>query len=82
MTLVGLRLFFGVVPIRVRLASRVTLVDFSQMVVARDVAPSVKILSETFADIDQQAIRVVYRLDAAPVNPEAIIVMTGLTLPA
>lgn len=59
---------------------RAALVDFSQVVVARDVAPSVKILTETFGDYDQQAIRVVYRLDAAPVNPEAVIVLSGITI--
>ena len=58
---------------------RAALVDFSQIVVARDLAPSVKILSETFGDFDQQAIRVVMRLDAAPVNPEAIVTLTGIT---
>lgn len=60
---------------------RAALVDFSQIVVARDVAPSVKVLDQTFGDYDQQAIRVVYRLDAKPVNPEAIVVLTGITLP-
>lgn len=59
---------------------RAALVDFSQIVVARDVAPSVKVLDQTFGDYDQQAIRVVYRLDAAPVNPVAVIVLTGLTI--
>jgi HK97 family phage major capsid protein len=60
--------------------ARVGLVDFSQIVVARDVAPSVKILSETFGDFDQQAIRVVARYDAAPVNDEAVIALTGITV--
>lgn len=59
---------------------RAALVDFSQIVVARDVAPSVKVLDQTFGDFDQQAIRVVYRLDAAPANPEAIIKLTGITV--
>lgn len=59
---------------------RAALVDFSQVVVARDVAPSVKVLDQTFGDFDQQAIRVVYRLDAAPANPEAIIRLTGITV--
>ncbi len=45
--------------------ARVGLVDFSQIVVARDVAPSVKVLDQTFGDFDQQAIRVVARYDAA-----------------
>jgi len=56
---------------------RAALVDFSQIVVARDVAPSVKILDQTFGDFDQQAIRVVYRLDAAPANADAVVVVDG-----
>lgn len=60
--------------------ARAALVDFSQVVVARDVAPSVKILTETFGNYDQQAIRVVYRLDAAPANPKAIVALTGITI--
>lgn len=60
--------------------ARVALADFSQIVVARDVAPSVAILSETFGDYDQQAIRVVMRLDAAPANPAAVIVLSGITV--
>lgn len=60
--------------------ARVALVDFSQIVVARDVAPSVAILAETFGDFDQQAIRVVYRLDAAPANPQAVVVLNGVTI--
>ncbi len=57
----------------------VGLVDFSQIVVARDLAPSVKILDQTFGDFDQQAIRVVARYDAAPVNDDAVIALTGVT---
>lgn len=59
---------------------RAALVDFSQIVVARDVAPSVRVLDQTFGDFDQQALRVVYRLDAAPANPEAIVVLSGITV--
>lgn len=59
-------------------AGTVGLVDFSQIVVARDVAPSVKILDQTFGDFDQQAIRVVARYDAAPVNDDAVIALTGV----
>lgn len=54
------------------------LIDFSQIAVARDLAPSVKILTERYADYDQQAIRVVARYDAAPLNPEAVITLTGI----
>jgi HK97 family phage major capsid protein len=56
------------------------LVDFSQIVVARDLAPSVKILDQTFGDFDQQAIRVVARYDTAPLNDEAIVKLTGITI--
>jgi hypothetical protein len=48
----------------------IVLVDFSQIAVARDQAPSVKILDQTFGDFDQMAIRVTARYDAAPINPE------------
>lgn len=59
---------------------RAALVDFSQVVVARDVAPSVTVLTETFGNFDQQAVRVVYRLDAAPANPQAVVVLSGITV--
>lgn len=60
--------------------ARAALVDFSQIAVARDMAPSVKVLTETFGDYDQQALRVVARYDAAPLNPEAVVVLTGITI--
>ena len=59
---------------------RAALVDFSQVAVARDVAPTVKILDQTFGDYDQMAIRVVCRYDAKPLNPEAVIKLTGITI--
>ncbi|BBX35758.1 phage major capsid protein, HK97 [Mycolicibacterium mageritense DSM 44476 = CIP 104973] len=59
---------------------RAALVDFSQVAVARDLAPTVKILDQTFGDFDQQAIRVVCRYDAKPLNPEAVIKLTGITI--
>ena len=59
---------------------RAALVDFSQIAVARDLAPSVKILDQTFGDYDQMAIRVVARYDAAPMNPEAVVKLTGITI--
>ncbi len=59
---------------------RAALVDFSQIAVARDLAPSVKLLDQTFGDYDQQAIRVVARYDAAPLNPEAVVKLTGITI--
>lgn len=57
----------------------VVLADFSQIAVARDLAASVTILPERYAEYDQQAIRVVSRWDAAPLNPEAIVKLTGIT---
>lgn len=60
---------------------RAALVDMSQVAVARDLAPSVKVLDQTFGDFDQQAIRVVARYDAAPLNPTAVVKLTGITLP-
>lgn len=54
------------------------LVDMSQVAVARDLAPSVTILRERYADYDQQAIRVVTRYDAGPLNADAIVAVTGI----
>lgn len=58
---------------------RAALVDFSQIAVARDQAPTVKVLDQTFGDYDQQALRVTARYDAAPLNPEAVVKFTGIT---
>lgn len=60
---------------------RAALLDFSQVAVARDASPSVKVLTETFGDYDQQAIRVTARYDAKPLNPEAVVTITGITRP-
>ncbi len=57
----------------------IILADFSKIAVARDLAPSVKLLDQTFAQWDQQAIRVVAHYDAAPLNPEAIVILGGVT---
>lgn len=57
---------------------RAALADMSQVAVARDAAPSVKVLDQTFGDYDQQAIRVTARYDVAPVHPEAIVTLTGI----
>lgn len=58
---------------------RAALVDFSQVVVARDLAPSVTILKERYADYDEQAIRVVSRYDVGALNPEAVVVLDKIT---
>jgi HK97 family phage major capsid protein len=59
---------------------RAALVDFAQIAVARDLAPTVKILDQTFGDYDQQAIRVVARYDTKPLNAEAVVKLTGITI--
>ena len=42
--------------------------------------PTVKILDQTFGDYDQQAIRVTARYDAQPLNPKAIVKLTGINI--
>ena len=57
----------------------VVLADFSQIAVAATSRRRVKLLDQAYADFDQQAIRVVARYDAAPLNPQAVIVLRGVT---
>lgn len=47
---------------------------------ARDLAPSITVLKERYAEFDEQALRVVTRYDAAPVNPEAVVVLSGIEI--
>lgn len=61
--------------------SSIVLADFGQVAVARDLAPSVTVLTERYADYDQQALRVVTRYDAAPMNEDAVVVLRGVTAP-
>ena len=56
---------------------KAVLADMSQVAIARDLAPSVTILSERYADYDQIGIRVVTRYDLGLLHPEAVIVLTG-----
>lgn len=60
-------------------AGHAAVVDFAQIALARDLDPTVKVLVERYADYDQQAIRVVARYDAKPLNPAAVIVIDGIT---
>lgn len=53
------------------------LVDTAQIAVARDLDPSVKILTERYADYDQQAIRIVARYDAGLMEPTAMVKITA-----
>lgn len=61
---------------------RAALVDMSRVAVARDLAPTVKVLTERYADYDQQAIRVVARYDAKPLDPSAVLTLSGVGTPA
>lgn len=63
-------------------AGSAALMDMSQIAVARDLAPTVKILTERYADFDQQAIRVVTRYDAKPLNAEGVVTFTGIVAAA
>lgn len=60
-------------------AGHAAVVDFAQIALARDLDPTVKVLVERYADYDQQAIRVVARYDAKPLNPAAVVVINGIT---
>lgn len=61
---------------------RAALVDMSRVVVARDLAPTVKVLTERYADYDQQAIRAVARYDATALDPSAVLTLSGIGTPA
>lgn len=57
-------------------AGKLAVVDFSQIVVARDVSAAVKLLDQTYATTDEIGLRVVTRYDAAPLHADAIVVVT------
>lgn len=56
--------------------ARVALIDFSKVVVARDVNAEVKILDQTWGDFDSIGIRVVSRWDTALLQDEAVTLLT------
>lgn len=66
-----------VVPTSKLSAGTQLLVDFNQVVVARDLTPSVKILDQTFGDYDQLAVRVAARLDIGLFHPEGVVKLNG-----
>lgn len=57
-------------------APRIALVDFTKVVVARDVNAEVKILDQTWGDYDSIGIRVVSRWDVALLQDEAVTLLT------
>lgn len=58
------------------LKARVALVDFNNVVVARDVDADVKLLDQTWGDYDSVGIRVVTRYDTALLHPQAVTLLT------
>lgn len=72
------RLFGIKVVVTSRLDSGTALLcDMDKIAVARDVDASVTLLSERYAEYDQQAIRVVTRYDLGLLHPEAVVVLTA-----
>lgn len=57
-------------------AGKAVLANMSEVAVVRDLAPSVTVLSERFAEYDQQAIRVVTRYDLGLLHPAGVVVLT------
>ncbi len=59
--------------------SRIILADLAQVAVAIDMEPTFTILTETFGNWDQIALRIVCRMDVAPLNPAGVVVLAGVT---
>lgn len=56
-------------------AGTAILADMSQVAVARDTNPTVKLLDQRYAEYDEQAIRVTARFDLGLLHPEGVIVL-------
>lgn len=52
------------------------LCDTSEIAVVRDIAPSITLLPERYAEYDMQGIRVVTRYDLGLLHPEGVVVLT------
>ncbi|WP_028476097.1 phage major capsid protein [Nocardia sp. CNY236] len=57
-------------------AGTAVLADFSNIAVARDVSPSITVLSERYAEYDEIGLRVTTRYDLGLLHPEAVAVLT------
>jgi HK97 family phage major capsid protein len=55
---------------------KLVLADMAQVAVGRDMAPSLGVFTETFADFDQLYLRVVARYDIKPLNAAGIYIIT------
>lgn len=60
-------------------ASKAILMDSRQVAIVRDLAPSVRFLTERYAEFDQVGIRVVARYDLGVLNPAAVVVLSGIS---
>jgi HK97 family phage major capsid protein len=60
-------------------AGKFILADTSQVAVARDVAPSVTVLNERYAEYDEVGLRVTARYDLGLLHPEAVVIGTDAT---
>jgi hypothetical protein len=58
--------------------SSIALVDMSQVAVARDLEPSVRVLDQLRGDRDQTVIRVVARYDIAPRNAKGVVIANNV----
>ena len=58
-------------------AGKAVLANMSEVAVVRDLNADVKILDQTFATTDEQAIRVVTRYDLGLLHPEGVVVLTA-----
>lgn len=56
-------------------AGTAVLADMSQVAIARDTNPTVKLLDQRHAEYDEQAIRVTARFDLGLLHPEGVIVL-------
>ena len=74
------RLFGLPVTVTNKLAAGVAvLADTSQIAVARDVAPSVTVLTERYAEFDEIGLRVTARYDLGVLHPEAVILLDSVS---
>ena len=56
-------------------AGKAVLANMAEVAVARDTAPTVKILDQRYAEYDEQAIRVTARYDLGLLRPEGVVVL-------
>lgn len=56
-------------------AGKAVLANMAEVAVARDTAPTVKILDQRYAEYDEQAIRVTARFDLGLLRPEGVVVL-------